>query len=144
MTPRRSIAIGLGGAVAVIAALAVANVPGIVVQQAFGEEWLGHATIHLVFAGLALAIAWWVGRVRRVTGGGGWAEQGLDTVRLLAFVVSATTVVEGVGAYPPVEVLHRMVYVNGLALLLLLLGFLFVAAVGVGRLVRGEGARRSI
>jgi hypothetical protein len=59
-------------------------------------------------------------------------------VRLLAFVVSATAVVEGIGAYPPLDVLHNIVYVNIVALLVLLLGFLFIAAVGVGRLLRGE------
>ncbi len=143
MTARRSIAIGLGGAVAVIAAAAVGNLLGIVVEQALREEWPGHATVHLVFGGLALAIALWVGRLRRATLAGGWAERGLDAVRLIAFVVSATAVVEGTGAYPPLEVLHNIVYVNVVALLVLLLGFLFIAAVGVGRLVRGAGARRS-
>jgi uncharacterized membrane protein len=39
--------------------------------------------------------------------------------------------------------LHNIVYVNVLALLVLLLGFLFIAAVGVWRLVRGAGAQRS-
>ena len=64
-------------------------------------------------------------------------------MRLIAFVVSATAVVEGAGAYPPLELLHNIVYVNVLALLVLLLGFLFIAAVGVGRLARGERAPRS-
>lgn len=143
MTARHSIAIGLGGAVAVIVAAIVGNLLGIIVGQALGEEWAGHATVHIVFGGLALAIALWVGRVRRATLASSWAVRGLDAVRLIAFVVSATAVVEGIGAYPPLEVLHNLVYVNVLALLALLLGFLFVAAVGIGRLVRGEEARRS-
>ena len=102
------------------------------------EEWTGHATIHIVFGGLALAIALWVGRVRRATLASGWAERDLDAVRLIAFVVSATAVVEGIGAYPPLEVLHNVVYVNVLSLLVLLLGLLFIAAVGVARAVRAE------
>lgn len=140
---RRTIAIGLGGALAVIAAAVVANLLGVIVEQAFREEWLGHATVHIVFGGLALAIALWVGRVRRATLGTGWAERGLDAVRLIAFVVSGTALVEGIGAYLPLEVLHNIVYVNVIALLVLLLAFLFTAAVGVVRLVRGAGARRS-
>lgn len=57
-------------------------------------------------------------------------------MRLIAFAVSATAVVEGIGAYPPLELLHNLVYVNVLALLVLLLGLLFIAAVGVARAVR--------
>ena len=143
MTGRRTIALGLGGALAVIAAAAVGNLLGIIVEQTLREEWMGHATVHLVFGGLALAIALWVGRIRRATLASGWAERGLDAVRLIAFVVSASAAVEGVGAYPPLEVLHNIVYANVVALLVLLLGFLFIAAVGVGRLVRGAGAQRS-
>ena len=143
MTARRTIAIGFGGAVAVIAAVAVGNLLGAIVEQALREEWMGHATVHIVFGGLALAIALWVGRVRRAALASGWAERGLDAVRLITLVVSATAVVEGVGAYPPLEVLHNIVYVNVIALLVLLLGFLFIAAVGVVRLVRGAGAQRS-
>lgn len=41
------------------------------------------------------------------------------------------------------NLLGNIVFANGLALLVLLLGFLFIAAVGVGRLVRGESAERS-
>ena len=143
MTARRTIAIGLGGAVAVITAGAVGNLLGIIVEQALREEWTGHATVHLVFGGLALAIALWVGRVRRATLANGRAERGLDAVRLIAFVVSATAVVEGIGAYPPLEMLHNIVYVNVLALLVLLLSFLFIATVGVVHILRGEGAARS-
>jgi len=138
VTPRRTITIGFGGALAVIAAAAVANLLGVIVEQALGEEWTGPATIHIVFGGLALAIALWVGRVRRATLASGWAERDLDAVRLIAFVVSATAVVEGIGAYPPLEVLHNVVYVNVLSLLVLLLGLLFIAAVGVARAVRAE------
>jgi hypothetical protein len=97
-----------------------------------------YSAVHCIFGELAFAIAVWVGRVRRATPASGWAERGLDVVRLLAFVVSATAVVEGIGAYPPLDVLHNIVYVNVVALLVLLLGFLFIAAVGVGRLLRGE------
>jgi hypothetical protein len=136
VTARRTLAIGFGGAVAVIAAATVGNLLGVIVEQAVHEEWPGHATVHLVFGGLALAIALWVGRVRRASLARGWAQRGLEAVRLIAFVVSATAVVEGVGAYPPFEVLHNIVYVNVIALLVLLLGFLFIAAVGVVRLVR--------
>ena len=143
MTARRTIAIGLGGALAVIAAVVVGNLLGVIVEQAVGEEWTGHAIVHIVFGGLALAIALWVGRVRRATLASGWADRGLDAVRLIAFAVSVTAVVEGAGAYPPLEVLHNIVYVNVLALLVLLLGFLFIAVVGVGRLVRGKAASRS-
>jgi len=144
VTARRTIATGLGGAVAVIAAAIVGNLLGIIVGQALREEWAGHATVHIVFGGLALAIASWVGRVRPATLASGWAERGLDAVRLIAFVVSATAVVEGIGAYPPLELLHNIVYVSVLALLGLLLGFLFIAAVGIGRLIRREGARRRV
>lgn len=64
-------------------------------------------------------------------------------MRLIAFVVSATAVVGGIGASAPLELLHDIVdYANVVALLILLLGFLFIAGVGVGRLVRGEGVRR--
>ena len=143
MTARRTIAIGFGGAVAVIAAAVVGNLLGVIVEQVLGEEWMGHATVHIVFGGLAIAIALWVGRVRRASLASGWAERGLYAVRLIAFVVGATAVVEGIGGYLPLEMLHNIVYVNVVALLVLLLGFLFIAAVGVGRLVRGEGAQRS-
>ena len=143
MTAWRTIAIGLGGAVGVIAAGAVGNLLGVIVERAFGQEWAGHATIHLAFGALAFAIALWVGRLRRATLASGWTERGLATVRLMAFVVSATAVVEGIGAYPPLEVLHNIVYANVLALLVLLLGFLFIAVVGVGRLVQGARAARS-
>jgi hypothetical protein len=143
VTARRTIAIGLGGAVAVIGAAAVGNLLGIIVEQALREEWTGHATVHLVFGGLALAIALWVARVRRAALASGWAERGLDAVRVIAFVVSASAAVEGAGAYPPLEMLHNIVYVNVLALLVLLLGFLFIAGVGVAQLVRGAGAQRS-
>ena len=143
MTARRAIAIGLGGALAVIAAGGVGNLLGVLVEQALGEEWMGHATVHIVFGALALAIALRVARVRRSALASGGAERGLDAARLIAFVVSATAVVEGTGAYPPLEMLHNIVYVNVLALLVLLLGFLFIAAVGVWRLVRGAGAQRS-
>jgi hypothetical protein len=143
VTARRTIAIGLGGALAVIAAGGAGNLLGAIVEQALREEWMGHATSHLVFAGLALAIGLWVGRVRRARLTSGWAERGLDAVRLITFVVSATAVVEGTGAYPPLDALHNIVYANVLALLILLLGFLFIAAVGVWRLVRGAGAQRS-
>lgn len=128
---------------AVIAAAAVGNLLGLIVRQALREEWAGHATVHIVFGALALAIALWVGRVRRAAPASGWAVRSVDAVRLIAFVVSATAVVEGIGAFPPLEVLHNIVYVNVLALLALLLGFLFIAVVGVGRLLRGEGAARS-
>jgi hypothetical protein len=120
----------------VIAAGAVGNLAGGLVERAVGEEWAGHATLHAVFGALALAIALWVGRVRQTSLAIGWAERGLAAVRLTAFVVSATAVVEGIGAYPPLELLHDVVFANVVALLALLLGFLFVAAVGVGRLVQ--------
>lgn len=140
MTPRRTITIGLSGALAVIAAFAVANLLGKIVEQALSEEWAGHATGHLVFGALSLAIALWVGRVRRATLASGWAERGLYAVRLIAFAVSGTSVVEGIGAYPPLEMLHNdfIFYLNVLALLVLLLGLLFIAAVGVARAVRSE------
>lgn len=139
MTARRTIAIGRGGA------------RGRRLGQPTGHHrrtgprcgGTGLATVHLVFGALALAIALWVGRLRRASLASGLAERGLDVVRLVAFVVSATAVVEGVGAYPPLELLHNIVYVNVLALLVLLLGFLFIAAVGVGRLIRSENATRS-
>lgn len=140
MTARRTIAIGFGGALAVLAAGAVGNLLGGIVEQALGEEWPGHATVHIVFGALAFAIALWVGRVRRAFLASGWAERGLDAVRLIAFVVSATAVVEGTGAYPPLEVLHNFVYVNVLALLALLLGFLFISTVGLGRLAKRTSA----
>lgn len=142
MTPRRTITIGLGGALAVIAAATVANLLGGIVEQALGEEWMGHATVHTAFGVLTLAMALWVGRVRRAALASGWAERGLDAVRLISFVVSATAVVEGIGAYPPLEVLHNVVYVNVLALLVLLLGLLFIAAVGVARAVQLKRAER--
>lgn len=63
-------------------------------------------------------------------------------MRLIAFAVSATAVVEGIGAYPPLELLHNIVFVNVLALLVLLLGLLFIAAVGVGHAIRLERAER--
>lgn len=138
MTARRTVATGLGGVVLVLAAATLGNLLGAIVGLALQEEWMGHATVHIVFGGLALAIAVWIGRVGRATPASGWAERGLDVVRLLAFVVSATAVVEGIGAYPPLDVLHNMVYVNMVALLVLLLGFLFIAGVGAGRLLRGE------
>lgn len=136
MKARRAIAVGLGGVLAMVAALAVGNLLGGIVELVLGAEWPGHATVHIVFGALVFAIALWVGRVRRASLASGWAERGLDAVRLIAFVVSATAVVEGTGAYPPIEVLHNFVYVSGLAMLALLLGFLFIAAVGVGRLAK--------
>ena len=143
MTSRRTIAIGLGGAVAVIAAAAVGNLLGAMIELALSEEWTGHATVHLVFGALALVIGLWAGRLGRAALASGWAERGLDAVRLIAFIVSATAVVEGTGAYPPLELLHNIVYLNVIALLVLLLSFLFVAGVGVAQLVRGAGAGRS-
>jgi hypothetical protein len=128
--------VGFGGVLAVIGALVVGNLLGGLVERVLGDEWPGHATVHIVFGALVYAIALWVGRVRRASPGRGWAERGLDVARLIAFVVSATAVVEGTGAYPPLDVLHNFVYVNGLALLALLLGFLFIAAVGLGRLAK--------
>ena len=142
MTARRTIAIGLGGAAAVIAAAAVGNLLGIPVERALGEEWTGHATVHLVFGLLALAIARWASRLHRATLASGWTQRSLGAVRLVAFVVSATAGVEGIGAYPPLEALHNIVYANLVALLALLLGFLFIAALGLGRLVRGARAQR--
>ena len=143
MTAWRTIAIGFGGAVGVIAAAVVGNLLGVIVEQALGQEWAGHATVHLAFGALALGIALWVGRVRRASLASGWTERGLATVRLIAFIVSATAAVEGIGAYPPLETLHNVVYANVLALLVLLLGFLFIAAVGVGRLVQAARTARS-
>lgn len=140
---QRTVAIGFGGAVAVIVAVAVGSLVGGLVEQGLGGEWAGHAALHIVFGVFALAIALWIGRVRRATLASGWAERGLATVRLTACVVSATAIVEGIGAYPPLEVLHNIMYVNLPALLILLLGFLFIAAVGVGRLIRGASAPRS-
>lgn len=137
---RRVIAIGFGGAVAVLAAGAVGNLLGGLVELVLVEEWPGHATVHIVFGALVFAIALWVGRVREVLLASGWAEVGLDAVRLIALVVSATAVVEGTGAYPPLEVLHNFVYVNVFALLALLLGFLFIAAAGVGRVAKRTAA----
>lgn len=139
MTARRAIAIGLGGAVAVLAAGAVGSLLGGLVELVLGE-WPGHASVHIVFGALVFAIALWVGRVRGALLASGWAERGLDVVRLIALVVTATAVVEGTGAYPPLEVLHNLVYVNVFALLALLLGFLFIAAVGVGRVVNRRAA----
>jgi hypothetical protein len=142
VTPRRTIAIGLGGALAVVAAGAAGNVLGAIVQQILGEEWAGHATTHIVFGALALAIGLLVGRVRHASLASAWAGRGLAAVRLSAFVVSVTAVVEGVGAYPPLATLHDIVYANLWALLALLLGFIFVAAVGVGNSLRGVGTPR--
>ena len=133
-------AVGFGGVLAIIAAMAVGNLLGGLVELVLGEEWPGHATVHIVFGALVFAIAMWVSRVRRALLASGWAERGLDAVRLIAFVVSGTAVVEGIGAYPPLEVLHNFVYVNGLAMLALLLGFLFIAAVGFGRLAKRTAA----
>lgn len=65
---------------------------------------------------------------------------GLGGVLAMIGALSATAVVEGPGAYPPIDVLHNFVYVNGLAVVALLLGFLFVAAVGVGRLAKRTAA----
>lgn len=135
MTARRTIATGLGGAVAVIVAALASAALGGLVRQVFSETWPGHATVHIVFSVLAFGIALWAGRLRRTASG--WAERGIVAVRLIAFVVGATAVVEGVGAYPPLEALHGVVYANVVALLVLLGGFLFVAAVGVTRLIRG-------
>ena len=140
MTARRAMAVGLGGVLAIIAAMAVGNLLGVIVKQILSEEWPRHATVHIVFGALLFAIALWVGRVRRALLASGWAERGLDALRPIAFVVSATAVVEGTGAYLPLEVLHNFVYVNGLAMLALLLGFLFIAAVGVGRLAKRTAA----
>lgn len=142
MSARRAIAIGLGGALAVIAAALVSATLGNLVEQVL-PEWTGHATVHIVFGALALAIALWVGRLRRGAPASGWAVRGLNAVRLIAFVVSATAVVEGIGAYPPLEVLHNIVYMNLLALFALLLAFLFTASVGVVRLLGRRGAERS-
>ncbi len=100
MTVQRTMMIGFGGALAVIAAGAMGNLVGGLVEQVLGEEWAGHAVLHIVFGVLALAIALWMGRVRRATLASGWAERGLATARLIAFVVSATAIVEGIGAYP--------------------------------------------
>ena len=141
MTARRAMAVGFGGVLAIIAAMAVGNLLGGLVGLVLGEEWPGHATVHIVFGALVFAIALWVGRVRRASLASGWAERGLDAVRLIAFVVSATAVVEGTGAYQQLEMLHNFVYVNAFALLALLLGFLFIAAVGVGRLAKRTAVR---
>jgi hypothetical protein len=139
VTPWRIIAIGLGGATAVLAAGAAGNMLGAIVAQALSSEWAGHATAHVAFGALVVVVALLVGRVHRPTVAGGWADRGVAAVRLIAFVVGATAFVEGIGAYPPLEVLHDIVYANVLAVLVLLVGFLFVGAVGVGRLVQGVG-----
>lgn len=144
MTSRRAIAVGFGGAAAVLAAGLVGAVLGNAVERVFGNGWPDHATTHGVFGVLVLAIALWVARVQRATLATGWAERGLAVVRLIALLVSATAVVESIGAYPPLDALHNIVYANVLALLALLLGFLFIAAVGFGRLVRRGGLRGAI
>lgn len=138
MTARRIIAIGLGGAAGVIMGAFVSGILGNVVRQVVGVEWTGHATLHIVFGVFAFLMWLWAGRAGRSASG--WAERGITAVRLIAFVVGATAVVEGVGAYPPLEALHGVVYANVVALLVLLGGLLFVAAVGVTRLIRGDPA----
>lgn len=138
MTARRTIATGLGGAAAVMMAAVVSGILGNVVRQVVGVEWIGHATLHIVFGVFAFLMGLWAGRDGR--NASGWAERGIAAVRLIAFVVGATAVVEGVGAYPPLEALHGAVYANVVALLVLLGGLLFVAAVGVTRLTRGDPA----
>jgi hypothetical protein len=91
---------------------------------------------------LVIAIALWLGRIHGAKATDGLAERVLRTVRLIAFAASATAIVEGIGAYPPLELLHNIVWANVMALLLLLLGFLFISAVGVGRYIRRESAVR--
>lgn len=129
---------GLGGPVAVVLAGGIGSGLGYLVRLASGEHWPGHLTTHVVSSALIFAIALSIGRMRRDGITGGLAERALGVVRVIALAVSATAFVEGIGAYPPLALLHEVVRGNIAATIALILSFVFVAGVGARQAIRAR------